>query len=63
MSGKGDLDEGVGVGVGRARLEFEMRRKQFRSSQWLEVEGWLRAELTHDAQASEVPQHREAGVG
>ena len=51
------------LGWGRARLEFEVRRKQFRSSQWLEVEGWLRAELTHDAQASEVPQHREAGVG
>ena len=63
MVGKGILMREWALGWGRARLEFEVRRKQFRSSQWLEVEGWLRAELTHDAQASEVPQHREAGVG
>lgn len=63
MSGKGDPDEGVGVGRGNVKAGISDEMKQFRRSQWLETEGWFRAGLTHDAQASEVPQHREAGVG
>lgn len=64
-SKRGD-DWGRGwVGGGRMeRLEFEIRKLGVRRrSQLLDTEGRLRAEFIHDAQASEVPQHREAGVG
>lgn len=60
--GRGILEDGEGKRM--ERLEFEMRRKCWmRRSQLLETEGWLRAGFIHDVQASEVPQHKEAGVG
>ena len=66
----GGKERGEVVGGGRGgggrmeRLEFEIRKLGVRRrSQLLDTEGRLRAEFIHDAQASEVPQHREAGVG
>ena len=58
------IGEGAGWGGRMERVGFEIRKLGVRRrSQLLDTEGRLRAEFIHDAQASEVPQHREAGVG